>query len=228
MAAVPSQSSRRPMPARPTARKIRTPASPCPPVGPTAWQQRAPSWRTAHRGTMPGGGRGKNPVRNNTIRASAGHARSHDVRLEADSVGFLQLADISRDRRDISIGDPFEGRHVSEPPMVSPDSVPGCEEKGLVGMVSGIVYVVDERRTVVRSVRLGPMARGAIGFEQDLAGARHRRQACRLDNASTHACAATENVVADKANATDENKYDGNPADRERPLRSLRLTPSSA
>ena len=86
------------------------------------------------------------------------HGRSHDVRPEGYAIGFLELSDIFYDCSYFGVGDPRDRRHVSEPPVMRPNAVLGSKEESLIWMMSGVVNVIDERRSVIRPVALCAVA----------------------------------------------------------------------
>ena len=145
--------------------------------------------------------------------AGAGHARSHDVRLEAYSIRFLKFSDVFHDCSQFGVGDPRDRRHVSEGPVMSPNAVPGSKEERLVWMMSGVVDVIDEGWSEVRPVSLGAVAPGAVALKQGLAGARQRRQRRGLDNGGAYPRPASKHVVGDNPHTADDNESDRDLAD---------------
>ena len=97
---------------------------------------------------------------------------SHDVRPEGYSIGFLELSDVFYDCSHFGVADPLDRRHVSEPPVMGPNSVLGGKKESHIWMMSWVVNVIDQGWSVIRPATLCAVAWRAIGFEQNLAGDR--------------------------------------------------------
>ncbi len=93
-----------------------------------------------------------------------------------DAIGPLELADIACDLGDLRRGDGGLRRHVAETPVVRGHASSDGELEGDVGVVSGLVDAVDQRRSRRAAVGVLPVAPGAVEVECAFLGLRLGRQ----------------------------------------------------
>ena len=101
---------------------------------------------------------------------------SRKAQVSIYAVGALKRANVGRDLKNILIAHTFDGRHVSEPPVMRPDTLLGRENERHVTMVARLVDTMDERRSLVGARRVYAVTRCAIRFEKCASFFLFRRQ----------------------------------------------------
>ena len=89
---------------------------------------------------------------------------------------MLEPADIADDLDGIFISHSLDRRHVAVRPVVGAGAVSDRQVEAGVRMVIRLINRMDQRRAVVRSHRILPVAGAAMSFEQRLALGHLRRR----------------------------------------------------